>query len=82
MCVCVRESGGRAESERERIPSRLHAISTEPIEGLNLMNHEIMTRRFSFRKSYKLMKKFKRLRLFTIYQNSVGGRKWSHKARE
>ena len=35
-----RESRGGA---RERIPSRLHAISAEPDAGLNLTNHEIMT---------------------------------------
>ena len=28
--------------ERERIPSRLWAVSAEPPEGLKLMNHEIM----------------------------------------
>ena len=30
---------GRAE----RIPSRLHAVSTEPEAGLKLTNHEFMT---------------------------------------
>ena len=34
---------GGAEREGERIPSRLHAVSTEPNEGLEPMNHEIMT---------------------------------------
>ena len=29
---------------RERTPSRLHAVSAEPDEGLELANHEIMTR--------------------------------------
>ena len=32
-----------AEREGERIPSRLHAVSTEPNVGLELMNYEIMT---------------------------------------
>ena len=31
------------ERERERIPNRLDTDSTEPDEGLELMNHEIMT---------------------------------------
>ena len=31
------------ETERERIPSRLHIASTEPNTGLKLTNHEIMT---------------------------------------
>ena len=39
--------GGESErgrkNERMRIPSRLHAVSTEPVVGLDLMNHEIMT---------------------------------------
>ena len=34
---------GRAERERERMPSRLHTVSTEPDVGLELMNHEMMT---------------------------------------
>ena len=29
--------------ETERIPSRLHAVSTEPDAGLDLRNREIMT---------------------------------------
>ena len=33
--------GGRG---RERIPSRLHAVNAEPNVGLELMNHEILTR--------------------------------------
>ena len=33
----------RAERERERIPSRFYTISTEPNEGLELMNQETMT---------------------------------------
>ena len=38
-------SGGGAErqGERERVPSRLHAVSTKPDAGLKLTNHEIMT---------------------------------------
>ena len=32
-----------AEKERERIPSRLRALSTEPNVGLELTNCEIMT---------------------------------------
>ena len=31
------------ERERERIPSRLRVVSTEPDTGLHLMNHEIMS---------------------------------------
>ena len=37
------ESRGGAERGRQRIPSRLHAISTEPNAGLNLKNRRIMT---------------------------------------
>ena len=39
------ESEGRAEREgkRERIPSRLHTVSTGPNMGLELTIHEIMT---------------------------------------
>ena len=44
-------SGGEAEREGEvagmgaggRIPSRLHAVSTEPDVGLKLTDHETMT---------------------------------------
>ena len=36
-------SRGEAERKRERISSRLCTVSTEPDEGLNLTNHEIMT---------------------------------------
>ena len=32
-----------AERERERIPSRIRAVSTEPNVGLELTNREIMT---------------------------------------
>ena len=40
-----RTSKEGAERERgERIPSRLHAVSTEPDIGLSPMNHEIITR--------------------------------------
>ena len=40
----ARTSKGGAEREgEERIPSRLHAVSTEPDSGLSLTNHEIMT---------------------------------------
>ena len=35
-------SGGK-EKGRERIPSRLHIVSTEPDAGLELTNREIMT---------------------------------------
>ena len=31
------------ERDRERIPSRVQAVSTEPNVGLELVNHEIMT---------------------------------------
>ena len=31
------------ERGRERIPSRLHTVSTEPNVGLDPMNHEIMS---------------------------------------
>ena len=36
---------GGAEREGERIPSRLHNVSTEPEDdvGLDLTNHEILT---------------------------------------
>ena len=39
------ESLSRREAERgrERIPSRLHAVSTEPHAGFDLTNPEIMT---------------------------------------
>ena len=41
------ERGGegqrKGERERERIPSRLCTVSTEPDLGLELMNREIMT---------------------------------------
>ena len=34
---------GRGRERREKIPSRLYAISTEPDVGLELMNCEITT---------------------------------------
>ena len=37
------QEGGR-EREGERIPSRLHSVRPEPDVGLDLTNHEIMTR--------------------------------------
>ena len=37
-----RMNGGRGR-ERERIPSRVHAVCTEPDAGLELTNCEIMT---------------------------------------
>ena len=38
-----RENRGGAGREGERIPSRLHTVSTEPNVGLELTNCEIMT---------------------------------------
>ena len=35
--------GRERETEGQRTPSRLHAVSTEPDRGLELMNHEIIT---------------------------------------
>ena len=37
------EAGSGQTKRRKRIPSRLHAISTEPDVGLELMNCEITT---------------------------------------
>ena len=34
---------GRVRERGERIPSRLHTVSTEPNAGLDLKNCEIMT---------------------------------------
>ena len=34
---------GQREGESERIPSRLHTVSTEPDAGLKATNREIMT---------------------------------------
>ena len=39
----VGEEQREREGETERIPSRLHTVSSEPDVGLELMNHEIMT---------------------------------------
>ena len=39
----MRTSGAGAERGRERKPSRLHAVSTEPAAGLDLTNCEIVT---------------------------------------
>ena len=38
-----RERRGAEREEGERIPSRLHPVSTEPNTGLDPMNHEIVT---------------------------------------
>ena len=35
--------GGQRERGREKIPSRLHAVITDPNAGLNVTNSEIMT---------------------------------------
>ena len=35
--------GGAERRGRQRIPSRLHAVSTEPNVGLDPTNHEVMT---------------------------------------
>ena len=40
--ACVSREGQR-ERERDRIPSRLCAVSAEPDMGLDPTNHEIMT---------------------------------------
>ena len=37
------EQGRGRERGRQRIPSRLHTVSTETNVGLKLTNHEIMT---------------------------------------
>ena len=37
-----REQGRGRDTGRQRIPSRLHAVSAEPDTGFDLMNHEIM----------------------------------------
>ena len=41
MCMCTR--AGEGQREEERIPSRLHAVSTEPDVVLSLTNQETMT---------------------------------------
>ena len=38
-----RERERMSQGEAERSPSRLHAVSTEPNSGLDLMNREILT---------------------------------------
>ena len=38
------QAGKGAEREEERIPSRLSGVIMEPDVGLELTNHEIMTR--------------------------------------
>ena len=35
--------GKDRERQGDRIPCKLHAVSTEPNAGLELMSHEIMT---------------------------------------
>ena len=44
MFIFERERAGEGQRERgrERIPSRLHAVSAEPNVGLEPMNREIM----------------------------------------
>ena len=39
----MNRGGTEREGEGERIPSRLHAVSTEPDAGLKPANREIMT---------------------------------------
>ena len=41
--MCLTGEGQKEREERERIPSRLLAVSTEPNGELHLRNHEIMT---------------------------------------
>ena len=46
VSVCKWEKGrdgGEREKERERIPSRLHTVSTEPGRGFRLRNLKIMS---------------------------------------
>ena len=38
-----RAQAGKRQRGREKIPSRLHAVNTEPDTGLDIMNGEIMT---------------------------------------
>ena len=40
-CECVH--GGGAEREEQRISGRLHSVSTEPNDGLELTSRQIMT---------------------------------------
>ena len=35
------QAGERQREGRERIPSRLHTVNTEPDSGLDLLNYEI-----------------------------------------
>ena len=39
----IQSGTGQTERQRERIPGRLHTVSTEPNMGLDPQNHEIMT---------------------------------------
>ena len=39
----VLKGEGQREKERQRIPSRLYTVSTEPNAGLDPTNYEIMT---------------------------------------
>ena len=41
--MCASGGGAGRERKRERIPSRLPAVGTEPDSGLDVANHEIMT---------------------------------------
>ena len=44
MCKLGRGGTERGRGRgKERITSRLHAVSTEPVVGLDPTNHEIMT---------------------------------------
>ena len=43
MKANANKGGAEREGERERIPSKLRAISVEPDAGLELTNCEIMT---------------------------------------
>ena len=38
---CVGERQREGERERDRIPSRLHTVNTEPVARLDLINHEL-----------------------------------------
>ena len=42
VCVCAHAQAGEGQRNRERIPSKLHAVNAEPDAGLDLKNHEIM----------------------------------------
>ena len=41
--ICEHKQGRDRERRRQRIPSRLLAVSGEPNAGLKLTNYEIMT---------------------------------------